>query len=61
MMWLGEHGNPLIWAGEIIEEEVETKDGGKRHMTLDELEQIAEHILHHVSYERAKEAKKRGV
>lgn len=50
MMWLGEHGNPLIWAGEIIEEEVETKDGGKRHMTLDELAQIAEYIDRYVEH-----------
>lgn len=54
MMWLGEHGNPLIWAGEIIEEEVETKDGGKRHMTLDELEQIAEYIGRYVEHAREK-------
>lgn len=50
MMWLGEHGNPLIWAGEIIEEEVETKDGGNRHMTLDELAQIAEYIDRYVEH-----------
>lgn len=50
MMWLGEHGNPLIWAGEIIEEEVETKDGGKRRMTLDELAQIAEYIDRYVEH-----------
>jgi len=58
MMWLGEHGNPLIWAGEIIEEEVETKEGKRRHMTLDELEQIAEYIGRYVEHARESTTKK---